>query len=171
NIMRDNMIVRINTTCMAMDLNNEHHIGYVKKLHLSKGIHMQWEQLGHVSASIKELMALKHRVSQELDTSHQRRKGKTPDTSSLVWRVVTAMSSVQVQVYKLEREGNSTVKAFDDLHLKGDGHLSSSSVRTFNKKMDKVKAGGAFVPEVDEIGQAEFGNILGEVNEETDNVP
>ncbi|KAJ7589275.1 hypothetical protein C8J56DRAFT_784272, partial [Mycena floridula] len=151
NIMRDNMIVCISGQNMAIDMNIEHLIGYVKKLYAGKGIHAGWEHLGHISACIKHLMALKSQVGKEMEVAHQGKSHTTPDTSALVWRVFDNLAATKLQNFLPTWAGNSQSTAFTDLHFKGHQQLLSASLATFNKKMTAIKQGMSFDPELDEI--------------------
>ena len=60
--MRNNMLVDISGLpghWMAIDLNIEHLIGYLKRLFTSKGVYSQWDRLGNISAAISHLQAIK----------------------------------------------------------------------------------------------------------------
>lgn len=137
---------------MAIDMNIEHLIGYVKTLFAAKGIHSSWEHLGNISAGVKNLMHLKKRVSYDIETAYQTREHKTPDTTTeLTWRVVKCLRDTQLLLFQKGRAESKTAKAIPDLRLKGDRHLESSSVATFSRKISQWRAGGPFGEEEDEI--------------------
>ncbi|KAJ7586642.1 hypothetical protein C8J56DRAFT_787628 [Mycena floridula] len=158
--MRDNSIVRISEECMAIDLNIEHLIGYIKKLHTSKGLQSKAEHLGDISTCIKYLMALKKRVGIEMETAHKSSQHTTPDTSKLVWRVFHDLKRTKIQILDRTREANLMIKPFIDLRAKGHHQLVSISLKTFNDKMRGYKLGEQFEAEVDELEPAEFSNIV-----------
>ncbi|KAJ7588945.1 hypothetical protein C8J56DRAFT_785396, partial [Mycena floridula] len=164
-IMRDNSIVKIFNGCMGIDLNIEHLIGYTKKLHTSKGVHASWEHLGNISSAIKHLIGLKKRVATEMDTVYHGNSHSTPDTSALVWRVFKDLKKTKIQTFNAHRKRTSTVVPFVNLHCKGFHTLATSSLKTFNAKMEVYKAGGGFAVEDDMMSSPNFDNLTGEASE------
>ncbi|KAF8906798.1 hypothetical protein CPB84DRAFT_1744923 [Gymnopilus junonius] len=72
NIMCDNMLVNISGLpghAMAMDLNIEHLIGYLKRLFVAKGVYSNWDHFGNISAAIPHLQTIKRQVAKSTDAS------------------------------------------------------------------------------------------------------
>ena len=131
---------------------------------MSKCIYATWDHLANVSAASKHLMELKKRVHQEMDTSYQGQSHSTPDTSSLVWRIVHDLKKTGIQTFKDKRSRNSSAVPTIDLYLKGHNQLLLSSLRTFNKNIEVMQSGGSFEEVVDELELPSFDmdNINGE---------
>ncbi|KAJ6523939.1 hypothetical protein DFH09DRAFT_1096438 [Mycena vulgaris] len=90
-IMRDNMIICISGLgpdhCMAIDMNIEHLIGYLKGLLQAKGMSSTWDRLDNISAAIISIQRVKKKISSALDAPYRNTGHTTPDTSEMVWRV------------------------------------------------------------------------------------
>ncbi|KAE9391528.1 hypothetical protein BT96DRAFT_778974, partial [Gymnopus androsaceus JB14] len=89
-IMRDNHLVNplgLPDHFMAIDMNIEHHIGYVKALFSTKGLYADWEHLGSVSAGVVHIQACKKKVGKMMDTSYQKEGHTNVDTDSVAWEV------------------------------------------------------------------------------------
>jgi hypothetical protein len=80
-------------------------------------------------------------VGEELDTSYKNRTHTNADTTALVWRVFGDVGDTNILTYTLRRKRQTGSKNFDHLRAKGDAQLRSSSVATFNKKLDCMKEG------------------------------
>ncbi|KAK6981366.1 hypothetical protein R3P38DRAFT_3333856 [Favolaschia claudopus] len=131
-IMRDNMIICLNGRgpghCMAIDLNIEHLIGYLKNLLRVEGLDSTWDRLGNTSAAIAR--------------TYQSTGHTTPNTSHLVWRVQAKIAEEKLQVFEAGRARNAQKKPAVD--------ISSSTLATFNKKTAALVAGLSFEEDEDE---------------------
>ncbi|KAG6835025.1 hypothetical protein H0H93_005508 [Arthromyces matolae] len=144
NIMRDNMLVNVSGLAghwMAIDLNIEHLIGYLKVLFVAKGIYSNWERLGNLSACIGQLQTIKARVTRSLGTQYQGSTHTTRDPSALVWRIADKAKDCQLQQSVPRREDSKHVKLVSDLRFLGCTKFASSSLATFNKKLEDLKQG------------------------------
>lgn len=111
--MRDNHLVNIAglpNHFIAIDMNIEHHIGYVKvceyttlpryswtqivgqNLYGAKGIYADWEHLSNVSAAVVHAQACKKKVGKMMEISYKKKAASEVNTDSLVWDVVRAIS-------------------------------------------------------------------------------
>ncbi|KAK6978253.1 hypothetical protein R3P38DRAFT_3334302 [Favolaschia claudopus] len=131
-IMRDNMIICLNGRgpghCMAIDLNIEHLIGYLKNLLRVEGLDSTWDRLGNTSAAIAR--------------TYQSTGHTTPNTSHLVWRVQAKIAEEKLQVFEAGRARNAQKKPA--------AKLKSSTLATFNKKTAALVAGLSFEEDEDE---------------------
>jgi hypothetical protein len=140
---------------MAVDLNTEHLIGYLKvstvfffgvgilnfvfsglfsKILLqAKGMDSTWDRLGNISAAIVQLQAVKKKFSTALKGSHQSTGHTTPNTALLVWRVQQKVSSEELQDFQAARTNNPRGKLTVDVLKAGEAKLKSSTLKTFNK--------------------------------------
>ncbi|KAJ7788579.1 hypothetical protein B0H14DRAFT_2231253, partial [Mycena olivaceomarginata] len=134
-IMRDNMIICISGNgpghCMAVDLNTEHLISYLK----AKGINSTWDRLGNISAAIVHLQEVKKKISAALKGVHQSTGHTTPNTAHLVWRVEGKVCSEDMQDFQAARSNNPRGKLTVDVLKVGEAKLKSSTLGTFNKKI------------------------------------
>ena len=94
-------------------------------------------------------------------------KGKThttPDTSHLVWKVANNVKELKLLSFQLHRERypNSDAKSVTNLLDEGENKFRSSSLKTFNKKIQALNQGFAAEDEIDELGAAEFASLLEE---------
>ncbi|KAG6826101.1 hypothetical protein H0H92_001127 [Tricholoma furcatifolium] len=138
NIMRDNMLVNVSGLAghwMAIDLNIEHLIGYLKALFAAKGVYLNWERLGNLSACIGHLQMIKARVTKSLSTQYQGSTHTTSDSSALVWRIANNARENQLQDIVPNRV-SPCVKVVPDLRALGRAQFASSSLATFNKKLE-----------------------------------
>ncbi|KAK7002511.1 hypothetical protein R3P38DRAFT_3326620 [Favolaschia claudopus] len=139
-IMRDNMIICLNGRgpghCMAIDLNIEHLIGYLKNLLRVEGLDSTWDRLGNTSAAIAR--------------TYQSTGHTTPNTSHLVWRVQAKIAEEKLQVFEAGRARNAQKKPAVDILSTGEAKLKSSTLATFNKKTAALVAGLSFEEDEDE---------------------
>ncbi|KIM80400.1 hypothetical protein PILCRDRAFT_822535, partial [Piloderma croceum F 1598] len=169
-IMRDNMIVNISGLvghCMPIDLNIEHIIGYLKVdqltsncigltylsqfLFSTKGLYSTWERLGNISAIIEFLQNIKKQMGASLGAPYTSRSHETPNTLDAVWKVTNKVKDLQLNKFKLDREGNNSAKLTANVLALGEQRLKSSTLANFNKKVQRLYDGYAVVAEVDEI--------------------
>ncbi|KAF8873927.1 hypothetical protein BD779DRAFT_1451327 [Infundibulicybe gibba] len=136
---------------MAIDMNIEHLIGYLKALFASKGIYSNWDRLGNISAGIVYFQNIKKQVSRSMQAGYQGSTHTAVDTSALVWRVANKAQELNLQHYVPNREGRSIAKLVPDLRALGREKFESSSLATFNKKIADLKEGRPPVMEEDEI--------------------
>ncbi|KAJ7882756.1 hypothetical protein B0H14DRAFT_2565150 [Mycena olivaceomarginata] len=160
-IMRDNMIICISGNgpghCMAVDLNTEHLIGYLKTLLQAKGMDSTWDRLGNISAAIVHLRAVKKKISAALKGAHQRTGHTTPSTALLVWRVQQKVSSEKLQDFDAARTNNPRGKLTVDVLKVGEAKLKSSTLATFNKKILAMIEGFGCEDEEDECPPMTYG--------------
>ncbi|KAJ7120719.1 hypothetical protein C8R43DRAFT_900517 [Mycena crocata] len=160
NIMRDNMIVCFSGRgpghCMAVDLNIEHIIGYLKNLLKAKGMESTWDRLGNISAAIVEIQRVKKKISSALEASHKSTRHTTPDTSNMVKRVQHRSQHENLLVYKAGRQNNDRRKLVCDIQASGEAKLKSSTLGTFNKKVLAMVAGIEVEEEVDDCPAMDF---------------
>lgn len=71
-------------------------------------------------------------------------------------KVFHLLNNTKILVFTAGRKDNSTVKPVPNLLTKGAKTIESSTLKTFNQKMKVFHNGEAFVPEIDEVGAADF---------------
>jgi hypothetical protein len=175
-IFRDNMLVNpsgLAGHAMPMDLNIEHLIGYLKvtislfnglltlkydqqQLFVAKGMYANWDRLGNISAAINHLQSIKKQVFESMQTSYHGSTHTKADTSNLVWRIANKAQELHLQREIVGRANSSHTKATPDLRALGRQKFRSSSMATFNKKIEEYKQGLPVSHEVDEISTANF---------------
>ncbi|KAF8055297.1 hypothetical protein FPV67DRAFT_1436466 [Lyophyllum atratum] len=161
-IMRDNMLVNpsgLPGHWMAIDLNIEHLIGYLKALFAAKGVYANWDRLGNISASIAQLQEIKTRVTRSMNTNYQSSTHHQRDASGLVWRIANKARDLELQDEITKREDQRCPRTMPDLRALGREKYASSSLATFNKKMDETKKGRITVDEEDTIPAASFADV------------
>ena len=175
--MRDNMIICISGLgpghCMAIDMNIEHLIGYLKvRLRFSgcssqftfrwqgllqaKGMSSTWDRLGNISAAIISIQRVKKKVSAALDAPFRSSSHTTPDTSEMIWRVQRKTADEDLHQFQPGRSHNSRRKFATDILMTGEAKLKSSTLGTFNKKIAAMIEGHAFEEEEDECPMIAF---------------
>ncbi|KAF9486496.1 hypothetical protein BDN70DRAFT_777465, partial [Pholiota conissans] len=136
NVMRDIMLVNVSGLeghSMAIDMNIEHNIGYIKTLFAGKGLYGNWDKLANVSAAVNYLQLIKKRVVSSLGSGYQGSTHKEPNTKPLVQLVATRARELKLQEYVEARETQS--KSVPDLHRIGYQKFEASSLAMFNKKI------------------------------------
>ncbi|KAJ7698417.1 hypothetical protein B0H17DRAFT_927554, partial [Mycena rosella] len=131
-LVRDNIIVNmtgVKNRGQGVDTNMEHHVGRVKELFAAKGLYANWERLADISAAIDVIDSVKKSIAMSLDASYSGTGHKTPDTSSLVWRIGGKARELGLNTFDARRENNRVVKA----SVGGEAVLKSASLATFNK--------------------------------------
>jgi hypothetical protein len=141
---------------MAIDLNIEHLIGYLKRLFASKGVYSQWDRLGNISAAISHLQAIKKQVSHSMKAGYQRLNHTAADTSVLVWRIADKAQELNLHTKLTDRQENKIVKPLINLVVAGYKKFESSSLATFNKKISDSKVGVLTIQEADDIVPVAF---------------
>ena len=169
--MRDNMIVNVSGLpghFMAVDLNIEHLIGYLKvrehcydntincdkhfqMFFVAKSLRSSWDRLGDISGAVIQLQNVKKQVTKALGPSYEGKMHTTPDTSNLVWKVAKEVQELAFGKYQPGHKGNNKQKLVLNLIDVGERKLLSSSLETFNKKLACMKAG--IVSEIAEISE------------------
>ena len=93
-----------------------------------------------------------------METAYQAQSGHTtPDkVKELPWKVFHELEDTKIMVFTQQREYNDIAKPLPDLLTKGAKTLESSTLKTFNQKMELLRDGDLFIPEVDEIRIADF---------------
>ena len=136
---------------MAIDLNIEHLIGYLKHLFASKGVYSHWDRLGNISAAISHLQAIKKQVSRSVKAGYQRLNHTAADTSVLVWRIAGKAQELNLHTKLTDRLENKNTKPLTNLVVAGYKKFESSSLATFNKKIADSKVGVLTIKEADDI--------------------
>ncbi|KAJ7451396.1 hypothetical protein FB451DRAFT_1051517 [Mycena latifolia] len=159
-IMRDNIIVCLSGLgpghCMAIDLNIEHLIGYLKTLLKAKGMNSTWDRLGNISAAIVQLQRVKKKVSSALDAGYKSSRHTTPDISQMVKRVQRKVHQEGLHKFQAGRANNDRRKLVCDIQMLGESRLKSSTLGTFNKKVLAMVDGIEVEEEEDECPAISF---------------
>lgn len=120
-------------------------------------MYANWDRLGNISAAINHLQSIKKQVFQSMQTSYHGSTHTKADTSNLVWRIANKAQEVHLQREIVARENaGSLTKVVPDLRALGRQKFKSSSLATFNKKIEEYKQGLPVSHEVDEISMANF---------------
>ncbi|KAF9066810.1 hypothetical protein BDP27DRAFT_1226800, partial [Rhodocollybia butyracea] len=149
NIMRDNHLIKVSNTFMAVDLNIEHHIGYIKELYAEKGIYAVWDHLANISAAVVHTNACKKKARKMMKTSYQKKNHTAVDTNKLVWEVVEAIQREKLLEYNIERKTDFPVKPVVDLQVDGYTKLKAT-ITGFNKRTQAFWSGEQIPPEEDD---------------------
>jgi hypothetical protein len=160
--MRDNAIINLTGLegdCMPIDLNIEHLIGELKVrlvsiiyllgdlkcarqlLFAAKGIYSTWERLGTLSAIVVLLRHVKKQTCAGLSNRYQGATHTTPDTSESVWKVAHKIRELGLDKFESGREGNNMAKKTINILDLGEQRLKSSTLATFNKKVQRLHDG------------------------------
>ena len=126
---------------MGVDMNAEHGINTLKMLFSSKGIYSTWDRLGDISACIVQLEDIKRQTCMALGVAHQGSSHHTPNTSHLVWKVADKTCELNILTFDPHQAGSGLAKCHPDLMALGEAKLHSSSLATFNKKLQGLIAG------------------------------
>ena len=130
----------------------------LKALFAAKGIYADWDRLGNISAAVNYLQIIKKRVTRSLGTSYQ---GSTHSLKNapaivLVRRIADHVQELKFQ-HELQSRCNIQSKTVLNLHQVGYRKFETSSLATYNKKMEELKMGRGFdADETDDISPAEF---------------
>lgn len=180
--MRDCMLVNPSGRVghwIAIDMNIEHLIRYLKVLSqqhywivsvlkiliqflfAAKGLYASWDRLGDISAAVDYLQKIKKEVGIALGkysgTTHT-----IPDTSDLVWKVANKVHELELQIFKLNRQGNDNegIKPVINILAAGEQKLKSASLATFNKKVHTLINGHSVEEEVDELPGIDYSDPI-----------
>ncbi|KAF8256916.1 hypothetical protein EI94DRAFT_1481458, partial [Lactarius quietus] len=140
-IMRDNMLVNVSGLtghAMPIDLNIEHLIGELKVLLQAKGLQSTWDRLGNISAAVDILKKLKKQVALAMKTAYQGTNHKDPKTDHLVHRVARKVREEELHSFTADRPGNAKAKAVLNILSVGEAKLKSSTLNTFNRKIQAM---------------------------------
>jgi hypothetical protein len=127
-------------------------------LFAAKGIYADWDRLGNISAAVNYLQLIKKRVTSSLGTSYQGSTHKNAPAIALVIRIADHVQELEFQ-HKLQSRRNVQSKTVPNLHRVGYRKFETSSLATYNKKMEELKMGtgrGFDADETDDISPAEF---------------
>lgn len=141
---------------MAIDLNIEHLISYLKCLFASKGVYSQWDKLGNISAAISHLQATKKRISHSMKAGYQQLNHTVADTSVLVWHIANKAQELNLQTKLTDQLENKDVKPHVNLVVAGYKKFGLSLLDTFNKKIFDSKVGVLSIQEADDIVPVAF---------------
>jgi hypothetical protein len=122
-------------------------------------MYANWDRLGNISAAINHLQSIKKQVFESMQTSYHGSTHTKADTSNLVWRIANKAQELHLQreIVSRENAGSHTLaKVVPDLRALGRQKFRSSSLATFNKKIEEYKKGLPVSHEVDEISMANF---------------
>ncbi|EIN10215.1 hypothetical protein PUNSTDRAFT_64360 [Punctularia strigosozonata HHB-11173 SS5] len=147
-IMRDNMILNLTGKNLPVDLNMEHLVRIGKSMLPNHGSPNYWEILGDASAAIPSLQKARDAYVHGLKGNYMGTSHTTPDTSAAVWSVMDAAHTHKLQTTNPLRKA---VKPTVDTILTGRNKLQSSSVDTFNKKIQAMGLGVDVGVETDEL--------------------
>jgi hypothetical protein len=125
-------------------------------LFAAKGIYANWDRLGNISACANHLQAMKKQVSKSVKASYQGSTHTNVSTASLVWRIANKACELKLQKELPNREGVLQPKLVTDLKQIGRQKFESSSLATFNKKIEDLKSGSPGEREIDDISPADF---------------
>lgn len=174
--MRDNMLVNPSGReghWMPIDLNIEHHIGYLKvcgitvmlsliylhpsqALFMAKGIYASWDRLGNLSAAINHIQTIKRQVIRTI-AGYKGSTHTSPNTTNLVLLVAKKARDNKIQIPAASRA--KSIKAVTDIRRVGHRKMETSTLATFNKKMHLTKTFGDMTEldeEEDELIVPEF---------------
>ncbi|KAG6905097.1 hypothetical protein DXG01_004886 [Tephrocybe rancida] len=150
---------------MGIDLNIEHLIRYLKALFAAKGVYTNWDHLGNLSATIVQLHEIQTHVARSLQTSYQGSMHTKCDPSELVWKVANKAQELQLQDDIPNRYGCAHIKSVPDLRVSGCAKFASSSLLTFNSKLEVLKGGkGVFADEEDTLPALNFSDSVYETS-------
>jgi len=141
---------------MAIDMNIEHLIHELKvciiinlsaikrfsenhqELFVAKGLHAQWDRLAHISACASHIQSLKKHVSRSVKATYQGSTHSDVDTKSR-WRAANKSRDLKLQIKLPNRAEATQPKLVADLRQSGWEKFGSSSLTTFNKKIEETK--------------------------------
>ena len=180
-VMRNNMLVNqigLEGRFMPVDLNIEHlnhflkvssiSAGRLKLLDLTssgkrfftaKGVYASWDQSG-ISAAVDHLQHIRKQVGSSLGISYHGLIHTTPDTDSPVQKISYKVNKLAMHVVAPPCHNTNTtaVKPVVDALAAGERKLKSSTLSTFNRKVQTLLAGKSpgVEAEEDEIPPASF---------------
>lgn len=119
-------------------------------------MYSNWERLGNISAAINHLQNIKKQVFESMETSYHGSTHTKANTAHLVWRIANKSLELKLQCKIIGRENSSHTKLSPELRALGRQKFKSSSLATFNKKIEEFKQGLPVSNEVDEISATNF---------------
>lgn len=123
----------------------------VQTLFSAKGIYSNWDRLGNIAAGINHLQLVKKQVAKSLRSGYQGSTHTDVDTSALIWRIANKAKELELQILVPGCDCDSSAKPVADIYTNGFRKFQSSSLATFNKKLEDMRQGSPTQPEVDEI--------------------
>jgi hypothetical protein len=143
--MRDAMIVRFSpTSAMGTDRNIERHIGYIKIARPVRGKEHTWDRLGDLGACCGEMKNARDNMRENLGGTYLGSRHTTPDTSHLVWRVAEKVQDLGLHIADIYRPENKSVSLVKHTIRMGAKTLKSSTLKTWNKKLEARIQGRAY---------------------------
>lgn len=132
-------------------------------------MYSNWERLGNILAAVNHLQKVKVQVARSMHTNYQGSTHKQADTSALVWRIANKAWDLDLQDHnKNQHNQNTSTRRVPDLRSLGQDKFASSSLATFNKKVQDLIAGYAVEEEADEMTPVSL--EVGEDGEIEDNI-
>ena len=174
-VMRDNMIVNLSGLegdFMAIDLNIEHLTRFLKvsqvnliaqaisttvekRFFAAKGVYANWDHLVDISATVGLFQHVRQQVGSSLGISYHG-LNVTPDTDASVQNVAYRVNEFAMHVVTPGRKENTRIKPVIDALAAGERKLKSSTLATFNRKVQALLVGQCVEDEEDEIPPASF---------------
>ncbi|KAN0073711.1 hypothetical protein V8E55_011965 [Tylopilus felleus] len=157
---------------MLIDLNIKHLIKFLKVFFAAKGVYASLDRLGDISASVDLLQNVCKQVGQALKIAYHGISHMTPDTSAAIHKVTLKINELELYTIKPNRSENSFVKPVLDTLALGEQRLKSSSIATFNKKVQAMMVGESFDLDVekDELPPMMFNHSSDSLAENTENM-
>ncbi|KAF8153396.1 hypothetical protein B0H34DRAFT_662758, partial [Crassisporium funariophilum] len=144
NIMRDNQLLNLTGLpghSMPVDLNIEHTIGELKVYFSLPGLETTWDHLGDISSAIDYLKGVKNQVLSVMELLHKSKGHSDVDTTNLVWKVANTARDNHLQEFNANRAENRCMSPIIDIIAVGEAKLKSSSLATFNKRIQGMVEG------------------------------
>ncbi|KAJ7687389.1 hypothetical protein B0H17DRAFT_939480, partial [Mycena rosella] len=155
-LVRDNIIVNMTGSRFAADIMN---FGWTnplrQELFAAKGLYANWERLADISAAITVIDSVKKSIAMSLDASYSGTGHKTPDTSSLVWRIAGKARELGLNTFDARGENNHVVKASVAFYP-WEAVLKSASLATFNKNHRNLLKGLEVEEERDDMSAVDL---------------
>ncbi|KAJ3766264.1 hypothetical protein FB446DRAFT_826643, partial [Lentinula raphanica] len=134
--MRDNHLVNVSGLpghFMALDMNTEHLILYLKQLFASKGLYSTWDRLSDISPAISEIQKIKKHFGTMLGVSWKNQVHHDANTHALVFRLAEKIKALKIQQYQPNRMPSAAPAP--DLLQMGWSKLASGILLKFNEKL------------------------------------
>ncbi|KIK90529.1 hypothetical protein PAXRUDRAFT_151728, partial [Paxillus rubicundulus Ve08.2h10] len=158
---------------MPIDLNIEHCIKFLKEcsryggillLNLKviwlfftgKGVYTTWDCLGDISATVDLLQNVQKQVGRAMGIAYHGSTHITPDTSASIRKVAYKLGELQLHIPCTEQANNTCVMPMVDVLASREQKLKSSTLVTFNCKVQAMILGEGFEADEDEIPRAAF---------------
>ena len=121
----------------------------------AKGIYSNWDRLGNIAAAVDLLQTVKKQVSSSIRSGYQSKSHKAVDPAALVWRIADKSLELGLQEknFNRARSGGEIPDLKATVMIKEAGYrkFESTSLASFNKKIEESRQGILTVHEVDEI--------------------